>query len=131
MPSPLTLTFRHIDHSSALEARARELGQRLQRYGERITHCHVIFAGARGAATSSAPFRVQINLAVPGAQIHADSLQFDGTGHKDIYVALRDAFNNAKRQLQELHSKRFSFDTGATIKRLNVATKPGQRQDSR
>src|SRR5208282_1423482 len=121
MPSPLTLTFRHLDHSSALEARARELGQRLQRYGERITQCHMTLEGSRGGHSSGAPYVVQIDLAVPGAQIHADSLQMDGAGHKDIYLALRDAFNNAKRQLQELHSKRFRFDAGATIERLGAA----------
>jgi hypothetical protein len=44
---------------------------------------------------------------VPGAQIHADSLHIDGAGHKDIYLALRDAFNNAKRQLQDLRRDQF------------------------
>jgi ribosome-associated translation inhibitor RaiA len=121
MPSPITLTFRHTDHSSALEARARELGERLQRYGERITQCHMTIEGSRGGHGSGTPFVVQIDLAVPGAQIHADSLQMDGAGHRDIYLALRDAFNNAKRQLQELHSKRFRFDAGATIERLGAA----------
>jgi ribosome-associated translation inhibitor RaiA len=120
----MTLTFRHTGHSSALEARARELGQRLQRYGERISQCHMTIEGARGGRSGGAPFVVQIDLALPGAQIHADSLQIDGAGHKDVYLALRDAFNNAKRQLQELHSKRFRFDAGATIERLG-ATKTG------
>jgi len=115
MRSPVTLTFRHIDHSGALEARARELGQRLQRCGERITQCHMTLEGSRGDHNSGASFVVKIDLAVPGAQIHADGLQSDGAGHKDIYVALRDAFNNAKRQLRELHSKRFRFDAGTTI----------------
>jgi hypothetical protein len=54
---------------------------------------------------------------VPGAQIHADSLHVDGEGHKDIYLALRDAFNSAKRQLQRLHGDRYGqplFQNGAT-----------------
>jgi hypothetical protein len=121
MRSPMTLTFRHADHSSALEARARELGERLQRYGERITQCHMTLEGARGGDGSSAHCVVQIDLAVPGAQIHADSRRIDGAGHEEIHLALREAFNNAKRQLQELHSKRFRFDAGSTIERLGAA----------
>ena len=117
----MTLTFRHTERSSALEARARELGQRLQRYGERITQCHMTLEGSRGGHDSAATYAVQIDLAVPGARIHADSLQIDGAGHKDPFLALRDAFNNAKRQLQELHSKRFRFDAGTTIERLGGA----------
>jgi ribosome-associated translation inhibitor RaiA len=120
MRSPMTLTFRRTDHSSALEARARELGERLRRYGERITQCHMTLEGSRGGHGSGSPYVVQIDLAVPGAQIHADSLQMDGAGHKDIYLALREAFNNAKRQLQELHSKRFRFNAGSTIERLGT-----------
>lgn len=105
MQSPMTLTFRHLDHSSAVESRARELGRRLQRCGERITQCHMTIEGSRSGC-SDASYAVQVDLAVPGAQIHADSIQIDGSDHKDVYSALRDAFNNAKRQLQELHSER-------------------------
>jgi len=121
MRMAMTLRFLHTERSSAVESQARELGQRLQRYGERITQCHMTLEGARGVHGGGAPYVVQIDLAVPGAQIHADSRQFDGAGHKDVHSALRDAFNNAKRQLQELHSKRFRFDAGATIERLGSA----------
>jgi len=62
--------------------------------------------GPGNATDAVAPYLVKIDLHVPGAQIHADSLHGDGSGHKDIYLALRDAFNNAKRQLQDLHRDR-------------------------
>jgi hypothetical protein len=98
--------FRHIDRSGALEDRARKLGSRLERFGE-ITRCHMTLEGPGHYSDSGAPYIVKIDLTVPGAQIQADSLHVDGAGHKDIYLALRDAFNNAKRQLQNLHRDRF------------------------
>jgi hypothetical protein len=107
MQQAITITFRHIDHSGALEDRARKLGSRLERFSERIMQCHMTLEGADHLRKSGAPYVVKIDLTVPSAQIHADSLHFDGTGHKDIYLALRDAFNNAKRQLQDLHRDRF------------------------
>jgi hypothetical protein len=103
MRSPMTLTFRNIDRSGELEAHARELGDRLQRFGERITQCHISLEGP--------PYLVKIALTVPGAQIHADNLPVNGAGHADIHFAMRDAFNNAKRQLQDLHSDRFRQDS--------------------
>jgi ribosome-associated translation inhibitor RaiA len=106
MPPPITLSFRHIDHSGALEDRARKLGSRLERFSERITQCHMTLEGPGNRSDRRAPYLVKIDLIVPGAQIHADSLHVDGAGHKDIYLALRDAFNNAKRQLQDLHRDR-------------------------
>jgi hypothetical protein len=104
---PITLTFHHLDRSGALEDRARTLGIRLNRFSERLTYCHMSLEGPGHRSTAAAPYVVKIDLIVPGAQIHADSLHVDGSGHKDIYLALRDAFNNAKRQLQGLHRARF------------------------
>jgi ribosome-associated translation inhibitor RaiA len=102
-----TITFRHIDRSGALEDRARKLGSRLERFSERITQCHMTLEGPDNRRDGGAPYLVKIDLTVPGAQIHADSLHADGAGHNDIYIALRDAFNNAKRQLQDLHRDRY------------------------
>ena len=106
MRPPMTLTFRHIDHSRALEDRARKLGARLERFSQRITQCHMTFEGPGNGSNAGAPYLVKIDLIVPGAQIHADSLDVDGGGHNDIYRAMHDAFNNAKRQLQDLHRDR-------------------------
>jgi hypothetical protein len=106
MRPPMTLTFRHIDHSGTLEDRARKIGSRLEHFCERVKRCHMTLEGPGNGSTAGAPYLVKIDLIVPGAQIHADSLHLDGAGHEDIYLALRDAFNNAKRQLQDLHPDR-------------------------
>jgi len=107
MRPDITLSFRHIERSGALEDRARTLGARLARFSERITRCHMTLEGPGNGDEGGPGYWVKIDLAVPGAQIHADSLHVDGTGHKDIYLALRDAFNSAKRQLQRLHADRY------------------------
>jgi hypothetical protein len=107
MQSPVSLTFCHIDRSGAIEERARKLGHHLARFNERITHCHMTIQGPDSAgADAGSAYWVKIDLTVPGARIHADSLHVDGAGHDDIYLALRDAFNNAKRQLQDLSAVR-------------------------
>jgi hypothetical protein len=106
MQTTIALTFRHLDRSGSLEHRARKLGSRLERFSERITRCHITLEGADTRCDARTPYLVKIDLVVPGAQIHADSLHVDGAGHEDIYLALRDAFNNAKRQLQELQRDR-------------------------
>ncbi len=137
MRPPITLSFRHLDRSGALEDRARKLGSRLERFSERITQCHITLEGPDTRSDTQAPYIVKIHLIVPGAQIHADSLHVDGAGHKDIYLALRDAFNNARRQLQEIqrdlsqatrmegfdHDSRPSVDPARSTA-INDATKP-------
>jgi putative sigma-54 modulation protein len=107
MQSPISLTFRRIDRSGALAERARKLGSHLTRFNERITRCHITILGPDSAGgDAGSAYWVKIDLTVPGAHIHADSLHVDGAGHDDIYLALRDAFNNAKRQLQDLPAVR-------------------------
>ena len=106
MQPTITLSFRHVEHSGALEDRARKLGARLERFSGRIMQCHMALEGPGGDHDGGPGYLVKIDLTVPGAQIHADSLHVDGAGHKDIYLALRDAFNSAKRQLQRLHGDR-------------------------
>jgi ribosome-associated translation inhibitor RaiA len=106
MQPTITLSYRHVEHSGALEDRARKLGARLERFSDRIMQCHMTLEGPGGGHDGGPGYLVKIDLTVPGAQIHADSLHVDGAGHKDIYLALRDAFNSAKRQLQRLHGDR-------------------------
>jgi hypothetical protein len=118
--SPIILTFHHIDRSGALEERARKLGHHLARFNERITHCTITLQGPDDPDGGGAQYLVKIDLMVPGAQIHADSLHVDGAGHQNICLALRDAFNNAKRQLLDLSVQR---------RRSNTAGSAGVHQD--
>ena len=106
MRSRVTLTFRNIERCGALESRALELGSRLQRFDKRLTQCHMTLEGADGDVENIASYVIKIELSVPGAQIHADSLHGDNTGHADVYLAMRDAFDDAKRQLLDLHRNR-------------------------
>lgn len=111
MGSALTLTFRHVPRSGALESAARDLGHRLQSLFGRITACHIVLEGKPDANGEVHEYAVKIHVSVPGAQIHADSVQLSGDGHSETRPALHAAFENAKRQLdayKRLHSTRIS-----------------------
>jgi hypothetical protein len=104
----VTLTFRHLPRSGALEASARDVGGRLQRLNDRMTACHIVFEGA--PETGGLPFRVKIHLSVPGAQIHAESARQAQIGQAANYSPLRSAYENAKRQLERLKPSRSGAD---------------------
>ncbi len=98
----LTLTLRHLDRTAELEARVRESVQRLERVNDRIAHCHLTVDGSEAGAADGAKYAVKIDISVPGAQIHADNLHLDPAQQGDLNLALRAAFDDAKRQLQRL-----------------------------
>jgi hypothetical protein len=101
MSSSVTLTFRHLPRSAALEASARDVGERLQRLNEGMTACNIVFEGAP-EASGGLPFRVKIHVSVPGAQIHAESARQPEEGQTAAHSPLRSAYENAKRQLAKL-----------------------------
>lgn len=92
-----TLTFRQVARSAALEADARDLASRLQRFDDRIMQCHV---SLECVTHGERPYLVKIDLTLPGAQIHADSLHPDGSGHSALQQAMHASYDNARRQLQ-------------------------------
>lgn len=100
MSFPTQITFRHMDASPAVDARIHEEAQALEHCYHRITSCHVVVEAPHHHRQRGETFHVGIHLHVPGAQIEAAQGGQDA-GHRDVYVAIRDAFAAARRQLQD------------------------------
>lgn len=96
MTAAVTLTFRHLARSGALESAARDIGQRLKALHHRMTACHIVIEGGGGESKAFSPYQVKIHLSVPGAQIHAESVLAEDRN------PLHSAYENAKRQLEKL-----------------------------
>ena len=74
MRAPVTLTFHDIERTGALEARMREVAERLRRHHDDITHCHITVEDRLDGGPERASCVAKIHLSLPGAQIHADSI---------------------------------------------------------
>lgn len=94
------ITFRHFAPSLAVSDRIRELTARLERFNDRILSCEVVVE-APPAHRRSGAFSVKIEVLVPGGVVNASSGYASQPGHADVYLALQDAFDNVKRQLQD------------------------------
>jgi len=112
-----------MESSDAVTARIEEEAGRLDTFFDRITSCRVVVEAPHRHHKWGELFHICIELDVPGARLvvnhepssHA-ALSHDDTAaltkhlevhpeHRDIYVAIRDAFDGARRRLQE-HVKR-------------------------
>ena len=96
MQIPLQITVRDMEHSEALEARIRSKAQKLEEFFAHIVSCHVVVEVPHRHHQQGKQFNVRIDIGVPGNTIVLNRHQSE-----DVYVALRDAFDAAKRQLQE------------------------------
>lgn len=100
MPFPIRTTFRHMDTSAAVEARVRELADRLTRFGDHIVDLHVTIEEPPAHQNKGAPFQVRIDLFGHAGHLSAFKGNGDRPEHQDVYVALRDAFDAITRQLE-------------------------------
>ena len=101
MQLPLQVTFRHIQPSEALEARIRKESTKLERFSDHIMSCRVVVEAAHKHHHQGNLYRVRIDLTVPGGEVVVSHDHHDRQDHEDAYVAVRDAFNAAQRQLED------------------------------
>ena len=105
MQSPLSVTFRHLDHSPAVEADVHKHAEVLARLFPRIISCRVVIDAPNRRHHSGNLYRVHIDLKVPGQEIAVNSTGPQDHAHEDVYVAIRDAFDAVARRLRD-HAER-------------------------
>lgn len=101
MQIPLQITFRDMAPSPAIEARIRERALELERFYDRITRCHVVVHAPHRRHHQGTLFNVRVDLTVPGAELVVNREPSEHHAHEDVYVAIRDAFDAARRQLED------------------------------
>ncbi len=101
MTIPVQITFRHMPTSAAVETRVRELAGHLGIFSDRIQGCRVVVDSPHRHHHQGKVFNVRVQLALPGEDVVVDMERPDREGHEDVYVVLRDAFDAARRQLQQ------------------------------
>lgn len=100
MQIPLQITIRGVEHSDALEAHIRDKAQKLDEFFDHIMSCRVVVEVPHKHHHQGRQFNVRIDIGVPGSEIVVNRDHAE-----DVYVALRDAFDSAKRQLEECARK--------------------------
>jgi ribosome-associated translation inhibitor RaiA len=106
MELPLQLSFRHMDHSTDIEAIVRQKAAQLDKFADRITRCRVVVEPAGKHHAHGNLYAVHIDLTVPGEEIVISGSPSEHTEHKDLHVCLRDAFDAARRKLEEYARRR-------------------------
>jgi ribosomal subunit interface protein len=96
MQLPLQVTYRGMDSSAALDAAVREKAAKLEQFHPHLVSCRVVVEETARHQTKGKPFAVHIDLKAPGGEL-AVTREHDS----DVYVALRDAFDAARRKLED------------------------------
>ena len=101
MQVPLEIVFHNVDRSAAVEAAVRERVAKLERFAENITSCRVTVEAPHKNHQQGNLYKVRVDLHFPGGEAVVNRSPSENQAHEDVYVALRDAFKAARRQLQD------------------------------
>ena len=101
MQLPLQITFRHMDSSDAISARIHERAAELEHFFDRIISCRAVVECRHPRHQQGNLFRVRVDLKVPGNEIVVGRDPAAHHAYEDAYVAIRDAFDAARRVLED------------------------------
>jgi ribosomal subunit interface protein len=105
---PLQVTFRSMPPSEAIESDIREKAERLEQFYDNITSCRVVVEAPHRRRQKGKLYHVRVGMTVPGSELVVKREPAQHAAHEDIYVAIRDAFDAAKRELQDYARRRRS-----------------------
>jgi cold shock CspA family protein/ribosome-associated translation inhibitor RaiA len=103
----LQITSRDFELTPANEAEIRTKVATLEHFYERISGCHVIVEGGVNHHHRGGPFKVRVDMTLPGAELTVNHQDED-----DLAIAIRSAFDAARRKLQD-HVRKLRGDVKA------------------
>jgi ribosomal subunit interface protein len=104
MQIPLEVSTRDVTLSPQIEAELRKRADKLERHYNRITSCRIALERPTGNHHhDGGPYRVRVDVTVPGTELVADKQS------EEIFIAIRDAFDAAERQVEAFVDRRRDF----------------------
>ena len=96
MRIPLQISLRGLSHSEVLQDAIRQEAHKLEHYYPHIMSCRVVLELTARHQRKGRQYAVRIDFKVPGGEL-AVTHEHD----EDLQVALRDAFDAARRKLED------------------------------
>lgn len=102
MTFPVQITYRHMHKSDAVDAFVRAKAARLERFAGDIVRCDVLVEAPHHQHHQGNLFHVRVRLTLPGGDLAVARDPELHHEHEDVYVAVRDAFRAARREIMDL-----------------------------
>ncbi|HWI81139.1 HPF/RaiA family ribosome-associated protein [Ramlibacter sp.] len=101
------IRFIGMEPSDALASTVREKTAKLELFCPQIMACRVTIEQPHRHRNQGRAFTVRLDLTLPGRELAVSRVE-----QEDVYVALRDAFDHMKRQLEAALDRMQAFTGG-------------------
>ncbi len=112
------VSFDGIPIDDAVREAALDHVAQLERFSSQITGCHVVVAMPHRRHRAGNLYSVRVDILMPGGEIVVNHDHHQNRAHEDVYVAMRDAFDAARRRLED-HVRRMRGEDKAHVPRLH------------
>lgn len=118
---PYQITFLDFPESDSVWLAVESRIEKLEHFYDRIQRCEVTLScpHRHRPRHSDRLFQVHIHLIIPGENVNIDRSHSKNESHTDVYIAIRDSFDAAERQLQDrvdILRRNIKFHQQRTIK---------------
>lgn len=105
MTNEFQVVFHNIDQSDAVVEAVNKRIRKLERYCDHIITGRVVLDSPHNNHHKGKVYSVGLEVHTPQLEVRVNQDQHDNHAHEDLYVAIRDAFNAAERQLKSIDKK--------------------------
>jgi ribosomal subunit interface protein len=105
MSNEFQVVFHNIDQSDALNDNVQKRIEKLRRFSSDIIGGRVVLDSPHNNQHKGKVYSVAIEIHTGNKPVVVTQEQHDNHAHEDLYVAIRDAFNAAERQLKSVDKK--------------------------
>ena len=101
MQIPLQISFRGMQRSEEIVALIEERSERLEQFADHVMSCRVVVEPAGKHHREGNHYRVRLDVKLPGREIVATREPDAHVAYEDLHLAVRDAFDAARRQIED------------------------------
>ncbi|GAB5497997.1 MAG: hypothetical protein PsegKO_03080 [Pseudohongiellaceae bacterium] len=105
MTNEFQVTYHNIDQTEAINDAVNKRIAKLERYCDQIITGRVVLDCPHNNHHKGKVYSVGLEIHTPSKEVRVNQDQHDNHAHEDLYIAIRDAFNAAERQLKDIDKK--------------------------
>ncbi|HIF75538.1 MAG TPA: ribosome-associated translation inhibitor RaiA [Gammaproteobacteria bacterium] len=105
MTNEFQVVFHNLNPTDAITEAVNKRVDKLQRFCDQIITGRIVLDSPHNNHHKGKVYSVSLEIHTPLIEVRVNQDQHDNHAHEDLYVAIRDAFNAAERQLRSVNKK--------------------------
>jgi len=105
MTNQFQVVFHNLNQTDAIREAVNKRVDKLKRFCDQVITGRVVLDSPHNHHHKGKVYSVSLEIHAPTLEVQVKQDQHDNHAHEDLYVAIRDAFNVAERQLRSVDKK--------------------------